>query len=118
MKPLFAEGGKPVSASTVLLIEQHREATRNDVVPQARACALLEADTAALGNEGHVAHSPSPKLLVATLEQAHLANDAGPRRWTIVTNRKSTHVMLEEADALAAIERDGTAYMGFFADEL
>lgn len=118
-QPLFLRDGRIVSDETVALIEAHRRTTRADTPIKATACELLGLNSAALGNEGYVVHSPEPAVLVEILELACSAEHGKgiAPAWSILTNRRPTFNMLEDAGARSTLCKAGADYIAFFADE-
>ena len=101
------------------IVAEHRRALVDDVPVVSAACATLGITTAAFANEGLAVHVPEPSALVAALQSARNApsHEPGLGHWTVLTNRQSTHAILETAGCTSLLVSRGDDYLGSFPDE-
>lgn len=101
------------------IVAEHRRALVDDVPVVSAACATLGITTAAFANEGLAVHVPEPSALVAALQSAKNApsHEPGLGHWTVLTNRQSTHAILETDGCTSLLVSRGDDYLGSFPDE-
>jgi Fe-S-cluster containining protein len=102
--PLLLRQGQVLDAELAAQMAQARDSAQDAVPTLQRLCAELGIHTAAMANDGFVAHRPAPGHLLQVLERI-VAGEAGPPSfgaWTLVSHLAPTLTALAAVDALCA----------------
>jgi Predicted Fe-S-cluster oxidoreductase len=118
-RPLLMHGETIADAGAAQIVADHRSTIIADTPRVALACETLGTDRAAFANEGLAVHQPSPAALTEALREARdvTLRNVSERSWTIVSNRRSTLSLLQDAGCEARLIRRGADYLGSFEDE-
>ncbi|MCT2399990.1 hypothetical protein [Novosphingobium mangrovi (ex Huang et al. 2023)] len=118
-RSVLERDGEIAHAADARIVEAHRRVAIEDVPLLAAACEALDLSSAAFANEGLAVHAPSPQVLARTLRAVRdsAPEPAGERQWCLVTNRRTTLSMLDDAGCRIAIVQRGADYLGSFPDE-
>ncbi|KPX32880.1 Uncharacterized protein ALO77_00579 [Pseudomonas coronafaciens pv. garcae] len=98
--PDLIVGGTLVDTQLASLIEQSRQADRDEIAAKQLICQRLGIRTTALKGNGFVAYLPDMKAFAAAIEQLADSNDA-------VTERADWAFHVAGQDALAALQQEG-----------
>lgn len=114
--PMLIHGGKPVDQELQQLIEQSRQADRDDIAAKAAICKLLGIRTMALKGEGFTAFMPDMQHFIQAAQRAaalDLAATAGEQPWSLHAPSEELVARLEDTGALiaAALEQHNSAYI-------
>ncbi|NLR69334.1 YkgJ family cysteine cluster protein [Novosphingobium sp. ERN07] len=116
--PVLERDGKPATSQTAAILNDHRQATVNDLPLKARLAAALDFTEAALAGEGLASCEPAPAKFLAALNTAERTEESPPAYWSIVTNRETTRAMLADLDCPVRLVATGYGFLSAFADEL
>jgi Fe-S-cluster containining protein len=114
--PLLIHGGTAADPELARLIEQSRQADRDEITAKAAICKLLGIRTMALKGEGFTAFMPDTRHFIQAVERVGalgLADTARDQPWSLHAPSEALVARLEDTGALiaAVLEQHNAAYI-------